>query len=589
MSYRNGASSPLVDLIQSYRREQIVRDQMRIDQMNRDREHAYRISRANQADRQWEKSFETGVQQWAYDRNVEAQERQRLADERAKKQAAQEHFTQDSLNLLGEREQELKGRLAAFAGGGQTGQVADFGLVDRGDSYTVEGVRTDGTRVGFNNVNPTEHDPSKALRIPKHMARQTLDHVDRLTAQAEQQNMPPEMANAYVRAGITQDPETNEARIATPEEQAVNLRNQGFIHTNDDIKEMTNEVSAKLEPKSLKNSRVQPKKNGDVAVSPKATPDDVVDFKRQVTEQGVNLKVKLPFSLGDSKDDAAQSPEAKRAKIEEELAQIQSEKRRHQAASKLYLANEIDEQAFLNYTATGDFTRSAAQVEKDALAMQVDAAQLKRIERQMRNGELEIRMKVKEHNAKMTGNKEGEASDSVKYADLLKSSDGRTILKTINSTVVGSIKQYNFRDDTKERLAAAVESELPALFTTSFFSQRDATSMGNLAALNIATGLKGRDMEAGRGNFPLVTYLVDVETQHKPLVASHITQTVQSAPENAYLSTPQGVVPLTAESYSYAFDQYLQHVVYPNTNGELTEADIAEEVAKFNARNGLSG
>lgn len=155
--------------------------------------------------------------------DYKASERQRIAKERERSQAAREGFVASNLEGIDAAE---KSALDAIKGGA-SGQGQSVEPVDNGDGTVTVSVRKkDGTVTPFTK-NPHDNN-SPPFRVRKEDMTNARLHAAKSAQMAEQNGASPEETAAYIRAGFSIDEETGLARPAKGDEFISNLKEQGL-------------------------------------------------------------------------------------------------------------------------------------------------------------------------------------------------------------------------------------------------------------------------------------------------------------------------------------------------------------------------
>lgn len=235
--FRDGGS-PLIDLIQSYRAEQVTRDKMRMDQLNMEQERRYRGERDAVADKRYAQEYADGKKQQEFSnglaQNRESREAEDFEVKRTERLQKKEALGSYFNGLTGELDEQAANVVSKFdsvfgGGGGASGRTQSLRVVPDGDDLRLFGVTDDGTELPMNNADPRNNDPLQGARVLKKDAADLTLHVESAIDSAAKQGLSKNMQQAYARASVYQDPETGYMRPATPEEMAANLKNHKFV------------------------------------------------------------------------------------------------------------------------------------------------------------------------------------------------------------------------------------------------------------------------------------------------------------------------------------------------------------------------
>ena len=225
---RDGAS-PIIGLIESYRQERVIRDKMKMDERRfeeglkqqkfendlRIDDMQYRAERAGVEDSQWNKEYKRLT-------DAEAEDQRRY---NAKVNAGADLFAmgEGDIEPVAATASRIKNVVTGYSGEGTL--KAKPHPTD--ESRYVLMFETPEGEKPFNNRDASDNN-SPPASIKKSDLPSLVQHGARLLKQGEDAKLDPKTLQAYLRAGVQQG-EDNDLRIATPEEQAANLKQQKLL------------------------------------------------------------------------------------------------------------------------------------------------------------------------------------------------------------------------------------------------------------------------------------------------------------------------------------------------------------------------
>ncbi len=647
--FRDGGS-PLIDLIQSYRQEQLVRDKMRMDELNTRDERRYRDERDAVADKRYTQEYNDGIAQYAQKQNdqralnenamkndnartsiaqetfnLQKSEREALSSARQGVVSSQEADTNDYVSGLQSRLDSLR---EANGGLGHSGQTQGIELEEDGDDYRVHGLGRDGVKRAINN-NDRSDDPAKGMRIKKSDLPAIQQHLDRVLAGAAEAGRSPAEQQVYARASVTQDPETNYARIATAEEFPQNLRS--LMQASSVPAEPTAEpVSAPAEPRHTGESvddefRQSGEKiasylpsfveNGVRAVSDspvfkgagKGIASFVADVRNAQTDRRAEAKasqervaeaftprafkstnkavavkptgepIVAPKSTPDdvisAKKEAEQQGiqfkqaenEAQIGELERQLAYAQSATRRQQAWGKLYVAGGINEEQYRNASLTGNVAMSPEQMQADARAAQVSIANIRKSNM--------IETKTLFELKKLVNESDGDE------AKLLK--ETRAVFASNTSSLADSLfdTSNKFGKAERDRAVGAIDTALTHTMAGGRFKMEAMGTVEMQSLFVNATKAAMFDIKKGEEVVTLDPYLTGVENKYVSVVASRIKGiAAQSVDDQGRARAAQinGKTVVVNESLVSELMTARMDKMRTASGGALTEAQIAQ-------------
>lgn len=234
---RDGAS-PIIGLIESYRQERVIRDKMKLDERRfeeglkqqkfendlRIDDMQYRAERAGVEDSQWNKEYKRLT-------DAEAEDERRYNNKVALGSAL---FSTDESDV-GATEPSTQAAPRAGTqtltsvvnGESGTGTLRLEDNPDRPDAQNLVFDTPDGPKP-LNNRDPRDNDSPPAM-VRKSETDALSEHANNLLAFAAKKGLGTRESQAYVRSGFYQQ-DDGFLRIATPDEQAANLKNQALLY-----------------------------------------------------------------------------------------------------------------------------------------------------------------------------------------------------------------------------------------------------------------------------------------------------------------------------------------------------------------------